>query len=72
MSSNKNLTKQIKRNILNNNCDYDIICELLVVNPEEVISGILSYYLYLFRNIDNITNRDLLKDLNTILNTLIY
>ena len=49
MSSNKNLTKQIKRNILNNNCDYDIICELLVVNPEEVISGILSSYLYLFR-----------------------
>ena len=71
MSSNKNLTKQIKRNILNNNCDYDIICELLVVNPEEVISGILSSYLYLFRNIDNITNRDLLKDLNTILNNYI-
>lgn len=71
MSSNKNLTKQIKRNILNNNCDYDIICELLVVNPEEVISGILSSYLYLFRNIDNIANRDLLKDLNTILNNYI-
>lgn len=71
MSSNKKLTKQIKRNILNNNCDYDIICELLVVNPEEVISGILSSYLYLFRNIDNITNRDLLKDLNTILNNYI-
>ena len=71
MSSNKKLTKQIKRNILNNNCDYDIICELLVVNPEEVISGILSSYLYLFRNIDNITNRDLLKDLDTILNNYI-
>lgn len=71
MSSNKNLTKQIKRNILNNNCDYDVICELLVVNPEEVISGILSSYLYLFRNIDNISNKDLLEDLDTILNNYI-
>lgn len=71
MSSNKNLTKQIKRNILNNNCNYDVICELLVVNPEEVISGILSSYLYLFRNIDNISNKDLLEDLDTILNNYI-
>lgn len=69
--TNKNITKQIKKDILNNNCDYDNLCELLLSSPEEVIKGILNSYLYLLRNIDNQDNKLLLEDLTTLLNNYI-
>lgn len=71
MKNNKNITKQIKKDILNNNIDYDKLCDLILAFPEEVISAILSSYLYLFRNINNEENKLLIKDLNTLLNNYI-
>ena len=71
MSKTKNITKQIKKDILNNNIDYDKLCDLILAFPEEVISAILSSYLYLFRNINNEENKLLIKDLNTLLNNYI-
>lgn len=62
MKNDKNITKQIKKDILNNNIDYDILCTKILTYPNEVISAILSSYLYLFRNINNEENKLLIKD----------
>lgn len=56
MSSNKNISRRIKKEILNNDCDYDTLYNELLMYPEEVLSGILNSYLYLFRNITTINN----------------
>ena len=71
MSSKKNISKQIKKQILNNECDYDYLYDQLVDNPEEVLSGILNSYLYLFRNVNNIYNLDVLDNLDVILNNYV-
>lgn len=71
MSSNKSISRRIKKEILNNNCDYDTLYNELLTNPEEVLSGILNSYLYLFRNINNINNKTLFEDLNNLLNNYI-
>lgn len=71
MSSKKNITKQIKKQILNNECDYDYLYNQLVDNPDEVLSGILNSYLYLFRNVNNIYNVDVLDNLDVILNNYV-
>lgn len=67
MGSNKNISKKIKKQILNNEMNYDYLYEELLNNPEEVLSGILNSYLYLFRNVDNICNNDNLNNLNNLL-----
>lgn len=67
MGSNKNISKKIKKQILNNEMDYDYLYGELLNNPEEVLSGILNSYLYLFRNVDNICNNDTLNNLNNLL-----
>ena len=67
MSSKKNIAKQIKKQILNNDYDYDYLYDELVDNPEDVLSGILNAYLYLFRNVDNICNEESLNNLNDLL-----
>ena len=46
MSSNKNISRRIKKEILNNDCDYDTLYNELLMYPEEVLSGILNSYLY--------------------------
>ena len=71
MSSKKNISKQIKKQILNNECDYDYLYNQLVDNPDEVLSGILNSYLYLFRNVNNIYNLDVLDNLDVILNNYV-
>ena len=71
MSSKKNISKQIKKQILNNECDYDYLYDQLVDNPEEVLSGILNSYLYLFRNVNNIYNLDVLDNLDVVLNNYV-
>lgn len=71
MKNDKNITKQLKKDILNNNIDYDILCTKILSYPNEVISAILSSYLYLFRNINNEENKILIKDLNILLNNYI-
>lgn len=68
MSSRKNIAKQIKKQILNNDFNYDYLYEELIDNPEDVLSGILNSYLYLFRNTDNICNEECLNSLNSLLN----
>lgn len=65
--SSKNISKRIKKQILNNEIDYDYLYEELVNSPEEVLSGILNSYLYLFRNIDNIYNKDTLDNLSNLI-----
>ena len=62
MSSNKNISRRIKKEILNNDCDYDTLYNELLMYPEEVLSGILNSYLYLFRNITTINNKTLLEE----------
>ena len=42
MSSNKNISRRIKKEILNNDCDYDTLYNELLMYPEEVLSGILN------------------------------
>ena len=71
MSSNKNISRRIKKEILNNDCDYDTLYNELLMYPEEVLSGILNSYLYLFRNITTINNKTLLEDLNSLLSNYI-
>ena len=71
MSSNKNISRRIKKEILNNDCDYDTLYNELLMYPEEVLSGILNSYLYLFRNITTINNKTLLEDLNNLLSNYI-
>lgn len=71
MKNDKNITKQLKKDILNNNIEYDILCTKILSYPNEVISAILSSYLYLFRNINNEENKILIKDLNILLNNYI-
>ena len=71
MSSKKNISKQIKKQILSNECDYDYLYGQLVDNPEEVLSGILNSYLYLFRNVNNIYNLDALDNLSVVLNNYV-
>lgn len=68
---NNNIAKQVKKDILNNSSDYDVLCELLISNTEEVIKGILSSYLYLLRNVDNYDNRLLLDDLTILLSNYV-
>lgn len=67
MSSKKNIAKQIKKQILNNDFNYDYLYEELINNPEDVLSGILNSYLFLFRNTDNICNEECLNNLNELL-----
>ena len=45
MSSKKNIAKQIKKQILNNDFDYYYLYDELVDNSEDVLSGILNAYL---------------------------
>ena len=71
MSINKNISRRIKKEILNNDCDYDTLYNELLMYPEEVLSGILNSYLYLFRNITTINNKTLLEDLNSLLSNYI-
>ena len=68
MSSKKNIAKQIKKQILNNDYEYDYLYDELLEDPEEVLSGILNSYLYLFRNADNVFNEECLDNLNDLLN----
>lgn len=68
MSIKKNIAKQIKKQILNNDYEYDCLYDELLEDPEDVLSGILNSYLYLFRNADNVFNEECLDNLNDLLN----
>ncbi len=67
MSSKKNIAKQIKKQILNYEINYDYLYDELILDLEEVLSGILNAYLYLFRNVDNICNDEAIESLEGVL-----
>ena len=67
MSSKKNIAKQIKKQILNYEINYDYLYDELILDLEEVLSGILNAYLYLFRNVDNICNDEAIGSLEGVL-----
>lgn len=63
----KNVTKEIKNEIFSCDPNYDIIYEYLVTNFDESISAILNSILKLFRNIDNISNKEIADNLIILL-----
>lgn len=71
MASKINIAKIVKDQILSYDCNYDLIYEELEHNFEYTMSGILKAYLYLFKNIDNKQNKEVLEDLNILLNNFV-
>ena len=71
MSSKTNIAKAIKDNILSCDCNYDYVYEQLENDLEHALSGILKAVLYLFKNIDNINNKNTLDNLITLLNNYV-
>lgn len=63
MDSKKTQAKQIKDELLSYDCNYDYIYHELEINFENAMSGVLKGILYLFKNIDNINNRETLDNL---------
>ena len=71
MGSKNNITKEVKDNILSFDCNYDYVYEELENNFEHAMSGVLKGFLYLFKNIDNVNNKDILDNLVVLLNNYI-
>ena len=71
MSSKQNITKEVKDNILSCDCDYDYVYEYLENNFEKAMSGVMKAFLALFKNIDNINNKDTLDNLVLLLSNFI-
>jgi len=71
MSSKKNIAKEIKNEILSYDCNYDYVYKLLEENPEKAMSGILNSILQLFKNVDNINNKETLDNLIHLLNNYV-
>ena len=63
----KNITKEIKTEIFSCDPNYDIIYDYLKTNYDESISAILNSILKLFRNIDNIINKETADNLIILL-----
>ena len=71
MGSKNNITKEVKDNILSFECNYDYVYEELENNFEHAMSGVLKGFLYLFKNIDNVNNKDTIDNLTILLNNYI-
>lgn len=71
MSSKTNIAKEIKNEILSCDCNYDYVYEELESNFEYTLSGILKAFLYLFKNIENINNKETLDNLVILLNNYV-
>lgn len=68
MSSKINISKNIKDEILSCNPSYDYVYEVMEVNFEKALSGVLKATLYLFKNIDEENNKEKLEDVIELLN----
>lgn len=71
MSSKTNIAKEIKNEILSCDCNYDYVYDELENNFEHAMSGILKAFLYLFKNIENINNKETLDNLVILLNNYV-
>lgn len=71
MSSKINIAKEIKNEILSCDCNYDYIYKSLEDNFEKTMSGVLKGILYLFKNINNINNKETLDNIITLLNNYV-
>ncbi len=71
MSGKINITKEIKDNILSYDCDYDYVYEELENNFDKAMSGVMKAFLYLFKNVDNINNKETLDNLVSLLNNFV-
>ncbi|MBQ8192921.1 MAG: RNB domain-containing ribonuclease [Bacilli bacterium] len=71
MSSKNKLTKEIKKEILSCDCNYDYIYDELKNNFEYTSSGIFNSFLSLFRNTENFNNKETLNNLILLLNNFV-
>lgn len=71
MSGKKNITKEIKDEILSCDPNYDYIYDMLEENFEKALSGVLKGILYLFKNVDNINNKETLDNIIILLNNYV-
>lgn len=67
--SSKKTVKEIRIEILKEDCDYNFIYEFLEDDYEGVISGILNSFRFLFKHIDEDKNKEKLNNLIEVLNT---
>lgn len=71
MGSKTNIAKEIKNEILSCDCNYDYVYEELENDFEHTMSGILKAILFLFKNIENINNKEILDNLIILLNNYV-
>lgn len=64
----KAVTKEIKIEIFSCTPDYDVIYNYLMTNFDESVSAILNSILKLFRNVENINNKEIADNLIVLLN----
>ena len=71
MAKNKSIVKEIKKEIFSCDPDYDIIYNYLEEYFDIAIGGILNSILHMFRNIENITNEEIINNLISLLNNYV-
>lgn len=71
MGSKTNIAKEIKNELLSCDCNYDYVYEELENDFEHTMSGILKAILFLFKNIENINNKEILDNLIILLNNYV-
>lgn len=71
MSSKINISKNIKDEILSCSANYDYVYEVMEVNFEKAMSGVLKAMLYLFKNIDEKNSKEKLDNIIHLLNNYV-
>ena len=71
MGSKTNIAKEIKDEILSYDCNYDFIYSELEQDFDKAMSGVLKGILYLFKNIDNINNKETLDNIFVMLKNFV-
>ena len=71
MSSKINISKNIKDEILSKDTNYDYLYEVMEVNFEKAMSGVLKATLYLFKNIEEENSKEKLNKIIALLNNYV-
>ena len=71
MAKNKNIAKEIKKEIFSCDPNYDIIYEYLDEYFDIAIGSILNSILHMFRHIENIKNEEIANNLITLINNYV-